>query len=494
MKKLLVIIIVALGMTSCKKFLQEYSQTDITPKSTRDFGNLLFTEGYPGRNIFLQPWMCYLDDDVQCYSGPVMQDPRPPAAAGIFQWQTNFDRLMAAEGYGYKTNTWGEYYRLLLGVNVTLGGVDNSVGSQEEKDILKGQAYTLRAFYHFMLVNIYAKPYNDSTTTPDKSPGIPIRITADLSDVFLARNTVKEVYEQITQDLEQATRLLDKYKKSVETYHISHVAAHLLASRVYLYMENWEKCIAHADAVLRQRSMLMNLNTWGDPDPETHPLAGINNEETIFAYGSPLEQLNFPFTIGYEVSYNLYHSFEDDDLRKQIGIAVIPPFMKQYIPVELGQQKITNTYKSQDSYFANGWRTSEAYLNRAEAYIQLYKTRGDAGAAAEALKSLNALRSYRIDMASFKAWDIKPADELLRMCRQERRRELFREELHRWFDLRRYGMPAIEHIYTPNETTVQVFRLEARDPMYVMPIPDDVLNRNPALVQNPLYSGTRKPQ
>ena len=82
---------------------------------------------------------------------------------------------------------------------------------------------------------------------------------------------------------------------------------------------------------------------------------------------------------------------------------------------------------------------------------------------------------------------------MLQMCREERRRELFREELHRWFDLRRYGMPAIEHIYRPSVTTTQVFRLEARDPMYVMSIPDDVLNRNPALLQNPVYPGERKP-
>ncbi|NML39923.1 RagB/SusD family nutrient uptake outer membrane protein [Chitinophaga sp. G-6-1-13] len=494
MKKLLVIIIVALGLTSCKKFLQEYSQTDITPKSARDFGSLLFTEGYPTLNVFLQPWAIYLDDDVQCYSGPVVQDPGPAVTAGVFQWQPDMYRRLAAQGYGYKTNTWGIYYRLLLGVNIALEGLDKSIGTQEEKELLKGEAYALRAFYHFMLVNLYAKPYNDSTTTPDKSPGIPIRTSGDLSDVFLTRNTVKEVYDRITLDLDSAVFLLDKYKKNVELFRISAPATHLLASRVYLYMENWEKCIQHADAALAQRAQLMNFNTWGEPDTDSRPLVGIHNEETLFAYGEPEEQISMPYGNSYEVSYNLYHTFEDNDLRKQVAINQVPPFMKQFLPVELAQLKVYSTYKSMGNHLANGWRVAELYLNRAEAYIQLYKTKGDAGAAAEALKSLNMLRSYRIDMATFKAWDIKPAAELLRMCREERRRELFREELHRWFDLRRYGMPAIEHIYTPNETTVQVFRLEARDPMYVMPIPDDVLNRNPALTQNPLYSGARMPK
>lgn len=437
--------------------------------------------------------MAYLDDDVECYSGPVMQDPRPSAAAGIFQWQTDFERQLAGEGYGYKTNTWSVYYRLLLGVNVSLGGLETAAGTQEEREVYKGEAYALRAFYHFMLVNIYAKPYNDSTTTPDKSPGVPIRTKGELTDVFLTRNSVKEVYDQITRDLDSAVFLLDKHRKNVELFRMSGTAAHLLASRVYLYMENWDKCIEHADEVLKQRALLMNFNTWGYPDPENHPLTGLHNEETLFGYGLPEEQINQPFGTGYEVSYNLFNTFEDNDLRKTIGITVLPPEMKQFVPVELGQMKTYGSYQTQNTNFTNSWRVAEAYLNRAEAYIQRYKTTGDAGAAAAALQSLNKLRSYRISTASFKEWEVKPAAELLRMCREERRRELFREELHRWFDLRRYGMPAIEHIYRPNMTTVQVFRLETRDPMYVMPIPDEVLNRNPALQQNQLYSGTRMP-
>lgn len=494
MKKLILITIGALCMVSCKKFLEEYSQTDVTPKSAADFGEILFSDGYPDNRKTLQPWMVYLDDDTECYFGPSVDNKSITGGpAPIFQWQPDFVLGSAAAGFTTSFNTWGAYYHLLMGTNVVLGYLDKASGTEQLKDRFKGEAYTLRAFYHFMLVNIYARPYNDSTTTPDKSPGIPIRTTASLSDNYLSRNTVKEVYDQITSDLDSATYFLDKEKKTYEIYRVSHVAAHLLASRVYLYMENWDKAIEHANKVLLYHPQLMDMNTWGGmPDPENKPVVGQQNVETIWCYGKSEEQVVSPGSIAYDLSHNLVNTFEDNDLRKQVCLFVTPEVLKPYIAPDFTQGKYV--IFSSVVTLPNSWRSAEAYLNRAEAYIQKYRSKGDGNAATQALISLNTLRASRIDRSSFKEWTIQPGDQLLQMCRAERRRELFREETHRWFDLRRYGMPAITHIYRPDEFTVETYRLPAKDRQYVAPIPEEVLVRNPALVQNPLYTGKRMPE
>ncbi|MGF6849803.1 hypothetical protein QFZ51_005038 [Chitinophaga sp. W3I9] len=496
MKKSLLVIIGALCLVSCKKFLQEYSPTDVIPKSTHDFGEILYYDGYPTASTLLQPWMVFLDDDTQGYTGPLMAHSNAPLLpAPIFQWQPDMEPATAAAGNAINFNTWSTYYKLLLGVNVALQYMDNSTGLQADKDQFKGEAYTLRAFYHFMLVNIYAKPYNDSLTTPDKSPGVPIRKTADLSDAFLSRNTVKEVYNQIVSDLDSGIYLLDKYKANREYYRVSHVAAHLLASRVFLYMEDWDKAISHADEVLRYHPQLMDLNTWGGmPDTENKMLIGPSNIESIWNYGQGEEQLPNTYSEAYDISYDLVNCFEENDLRRQTGFYINPEFMKEFLTPDFSQMKNVPSVSGHSAELTNSWRSSEAYLNRAEAYIQKYRKTGDGNAAAQALVSLNTLRANRIDRASFTPWIVKPGDVLLQMCRTERRRELYREEAHRWFDLRRYGMPSIKHIFTPNQVTVQVFRLPARDPQYIMPIPTDVLSRNPALTQNPLFAGKRLPE
>jgi hypothetical protein len=495
MKKLILIIMGALCLVSCRKFLEEYSQTDVTPKSTRDFGEILTSDGYPGTRTVLQPWMVFLDDDVECYNGPTATIASINNASAVFQWQPDFVARTAAAGNDLSFNTWKNYYQLLLGANVVLQYLDNSIGAQQDKDQLKGEAYTLRAFYHFMLVNIYAKPYNDSTTTPDKSPGIPIRTSAGLSDGYLSRNTVKEVYAQIVNDLDSAIYLLDIGKKDQGNIRISHVAAHLLASRVYLYMENWEKTIEHADKVLQYHPQLMDLNNWGGiPDYDANPMVGQFNIETIWCYGQPQEHITEPYRIEYEISHDLANTFEESDQRAFIGFSPNPEFLKPYIPADISQMKYGSVTESKKMILPNSWRSAEAYLNRAEAYIQLYKTKGDANAATQALQNLNRLRAARIDRAAFTAWTLQPADQLLQLCRAERRRELFLEETHRWFDLRRYGMPSITHVFRADQIKVQTYRLPAKDPLYVIPIPDEVITRNPVLQQNLLFSGTRVPE
>ena len=63
--------------------------------------------------------------------------------------------------------------------------------------------------------------------------------------------------------------------------------------------------------------------------------------------------------------------------------------------------------------------------------------------------------------------------------REERRRELF-GEFHRWYDLRRYGMPQIEHHYLD-----EIYILPAGDLRYTLQIPQVELDYNPDMKKNP---------
>ncbi|MEC5142945.1 RagB/SusD family nutrient uptake outer membrane protein [Chitinophaga sp. 212800010-3] len=499
MKRIAIITICVLGLVSCKKFLAERSQSDVIPRSTKDFGEILYSNGYPTVSTLMQPYITLMDDDVQSYNGNSLIDIQPAVThnAGAYQWQPDFIDVCKAAGSSTTEsfNSWTVYYQLILGTNVALQYLDGSDGSTAEKNMYKGEAYALRAFYYFMLVNLYGKPYNDSSTTPDKSPGVPLMLSANLSEALPARNSVKEVYDRVVKDLDSAMILLDQVKINRPSYRISNVAAHLLASRIYLHMEQWNKVIEHADYVLSYHPQLMDLNTWGDPDPVNKRIIGAGNVETIWYYGSNDEGFTEGMNTAYDISGSLAACFDSTDARTKVYFQETLPFLKQYTPCDYGSQKSWGS--SGDATHTNmgsSWRSSEAYLNRAEAYIQLYKTKGDVSAATEALKSLNTLRAKRIDPASFANWGVRPPDELLQMCRTERRRELFRECTHRWFDLRRYGMPSITHIYAPTPTTRVIYKLAARDPQYVIPIPNKILIRNTALMQNLQLTGPRQGQ
>ena len=142
---------------------------------------------------------------------------------------------------------------------------------------------------------------------------------------------------------------------------------------------------------------------------------------------------------------------------------------KQLCPGELGQGGGAKTP-------ANAIRISEAYLTRAEAKVLSTTNTDESGALAD----LNELRRHRIMGYA----DETSTTGLLEKIRQERRLELC-YEFHRWFDLRRYGMPSITREFKQRkEDQYRIYTLKEKDPMYTLPFPLDVVNKNIQLVQN----------
>lgn len=63
---------------------------------------------------------------------------------------------------------WSTLYKNIYTCNVVLNYIDDVTGDDETlRNQLKGEAYFGRAFYHFMLVNMYAKQYDSSTASSD---------------------------------------------------------------------------------------------------------------------------------------------------------------------------------------------------------------------------------------------------------------------------------------------------------------------------------------
>jgi putative lipoprotein len=67
--------------------------------------------------------------------------------------------------------------------------------------------------------------------------------------------------------------------------------------------------------------------------------------------------------------------------------------------------------------------------------------------------------------------------------RDERRRELC-FEFHRWFDLRRYGMDEMKHLWYDNSGNPVEYKLEKNDSGFTLLIPQEAFNLNHSLVQN----------
>ena len=433
-------------LEACSDFLEEQSQDEVIVRTVTDYSQFLLGSAYDMRNS--GEILYLLDDDValeekQYYVG---DNANAINYFGYFTWQPDM-----WERWYKITDAYVSIYGQLKGVNATLDGIDEATGSDVERDYVKAEALGLRGYYYFMLINLYGEPYNHNK----QSLGVPLKLTAGLVENGIERNTVEEVYTQIVKDLTASAELFDRHPKRGKNYRFNQTCAYIMLSRVYLYMEQWENVEKAASKAIETAEGLTNYTTL-----VSITTASYSNSEVEWIYGAGAVRS------GYRPSQELYDQFEDNDLRKKFWFS--NGFSGFTTSKKIGD------YAASSSAPTNTIRISEAYLNRAEAYAQMK------GNETKAIADLNALRRYRI----IDYQDITDAADLLQEIRQERRRELCFDE-HRWFDLRRYGMPSIAHRYkAAKEDKWLTFTLREKDPLYTLPFSNLVMMNNNSLKQN----------
>ncbi|MCM1312530.1 MAG: RagB/SusD family nutrient uptake outer membrane protein [Bacteroides sp.] len=474
MKRINSILLAALAVafTSCGDFLEEVSQDEFEPKTTNSFIELMNGEGYISFPV--DPMTYMMDDDVNgCKSAFWTNAIR--TRQEIFCWQPDFWRLEdeCSDLLASIKNSYQNIYKAIAVCNIIIERAPKSQGTQEEKDICCGEAKTMRAFYYLQLVNTYALPYNDSQTSPEANLGVSLVTESEVKETGMPRATVAKVYEQIIRDIEDACELFGDNKTDRGKYRVAYTAAHLLASRIYLHTENWEKVVEHATKAMEAAPPLANLNSYtiDNVQSPTNGVISTKFPEVIFIGG--MKAMSGAYGLmgtPYGVSTDFASTFSVMDSRMNV---YLQPSGYDY------PYRIFKICADEHEFV---WRTAELYLNRAEAYFNQYK-RGDIAAGKKCTDDLEALMAKRY-LRHTPPTD-SDIDVLQSLLRSERRKELCYEGF-RFFDLKRYGMPSIEHVMIGENGGSTTYTLEERDPAYCVPLPDKALDHNENLVQNPL--------
>lgn len=493
--KSIIITIGLLGLLlchGCNGFLDEYSQDEVRPAEVSDIEQLLLGNAYldPDKNETIYGAMDIFTDDVECYGLPAEHHRTYfEKMKWRFLWDAN---MFTNSGGGYDKTYWGLLYEKILGCNIVLDCLDDMRGDDHQRENLRGEALVLRSYYYLILVNMYGIPYNEGN--PIENLGVPLKLSMDVKDERMPRNTVAEVYAQLEKDLLRGNDLLTRYDISKTFFRITHVAAKALLSRLYLYMEDWDKALVYADSVLQLKPELLdfNKNKWNDVSTYrgSYVYNPDNADEVIWMRE---EYIQHP-----EIDASLYMYAASQDLLNLYG----PCEGRQYVVdrkiKDIRANVYFNWHMNSSWVYARGFiatggchneafqglRTAEMYLNRAEAYIRKYMQEGDENARGKALDDLNELRRHRFNTDfPYEEVNIQDGNDLFEFYKEERRRELAGDGQHRWCDLRRYGMPEIEHVFfeKPTDNKVRVPLLKNR---YVLPIPEEAIRVNPLLKQN----------
>lgn len=497
MKKFIFIVLVAL-IWGCDDFLEEKSQSEIRPTTVKDMEKLLEGEAYftmyegpvfnTETDIFTDDWKCNMLNIPKSYLDKKLKD------RYHFMW----DPLMfEEEGGGLDMTFWTVPYNRIKGCNVILEYMDEMSGDEVKKVHLLGEAYTLRGFYYLMLVNFFGLPYNEGN--PAEHLGVPLKLVSGVTDEKFKRNSVAECYAQIEKDLLKGAKLMEQGKEKVSALNkrLNYLAGYALLSRMYLYLEDWENVLKCSDLVLNVKNDLVdmrlsNVGVYEGSSPEILWGGACQWYESG-------NSVKYPYTISGE----LVGVYQEDVNNAIVDIRGDYINKRRATFLKYGREDIYSdpfTFDHSDYWVSfvfkcnntfdpvcGGIRVAEMYLNRAEAYIRKYMETGNVEDAKKALEDLNELRRHRFEdgYVDKKISDFTTREELLAFCLRERRRELCGEGNHRWFDLRRTGMPEIKHIYLDeNGGQATEYVLEKGDRRYALPIPKEVLKRNSGLVQN----------
>ena len=375
----------------------------------------------------------------------------------------------------YVEDCWIDGYGLVNICNTLLDPEILAVlETQEDKDLVEGEARFLRGWVIFEMTRLFGLPYEAGAQ--NTQPGIPIVLTPtkDVSDaVAVARNTVEECYTQALTDLTAARDLLPEDNG----VYASTYAASAILARLYLQQGNFTGAATEASRVIESGSFSL----------EASPLMPFNNrassQEVIFALQNNIASNTSTLTVmyaslngmgrgDYDIQPGFLAKFDQSDLRGMLQedteasytIAEITDMYYIGVGTILNNGGI-NTSKWGD-YYANIplIRLAEMYLIRAEAN---FEKGGSPIGPNTPTQDINVVRAR--SLAPVYAGTVTQAQ-----IRAERYFELCWEG-HRLHDLKRW------------HTNVGTLAYNAGN--LILPIPFRELEVNDLLEQNPWYSG-----
>ena len=447
MKKLISIlsIIALLINTGCDNFLDITPTGRVIPETAKDYRELM-TRAYSmmpesrGLTAFIADEIDMTSEDLDPYDKNSFID--------LWLWNNvnpsgttiNFD--------------WGTYYKMIFVANTIIENEKMiTEGSEAEISQIVGEAYMMRAYNHFILVNLYSLPYNKETAA--NNTGIPLKLNSSMDEV-LRPSSVAEVYASVLSDIDNAEKRLN-----VETweegynYRFNTLSADALRSRVYLYMGEWEECYNASERVLAKKSDLVDLVS-GRVLPNAY-----NSVENIVAL-----EMNMTSTyanVDKLVPASLYTSYlsgtQDQRSRK-------------YYKTEIGGYSLL---KGGSSTYRCSFRVGEIYLNSAEAALKNHQPEMAKNRLLQLLQKRYQATPYQEAVTRINAMD---DDALLDEIYLQRRLELAYEG-HRWFDIRR--MEKEKRPVLTREYEGETYRIEDNYPELTIKIPDEAREANPYL-------------
>ena len=388
---------------------------------------------------------------------------------------------METFSYTPRTEELNSYWKLqfkgITQCNLVLDNIVKVNMSEGSKNQIIGEALFLRSYYYFLLTQVFGDvPLYLKVTPPDQ--------------LKIKKSSKADIYKQISSDCDKAANLLPLSHNGSNTGRATKGAALALAAKVSLYVNDYNKVLEYTSKIkalntyklvkdYRENFMKLSQNNTESVWEIQHTNLELGVGNFINQWWASIKFLGYGFA---EVTPLYVSVFEPNDPRLKFTVEMNnDPYFgliyknsfssTTYSPRKFLQSNSELTQKADGDINYPAIRYAEVLLWEAEALIEL-------GRMQEALAPLETVRARaRAQTAvpgTLPAITSTNQVTLRQAVRRERQTELG-FELHRFFDLVRWGI-AVESLPGFQKGKHEVF-----------PIPQTEIDLNPSLLQNPNY-------
>ena len=375
---------------------------------------------------------------------------------------------------------WADAYGIIGNINIAIPQIeacaDPALSSARKAQIL-GEAKFMRAFTYFDMVRLFGK--------------LPIILKpADLTNsesliksTFVPQSSVDSVYDAILQDLWYAKDNVQNDNIPSNKMVVTKGAVNSILAKVYASMPtpNWDSVAYYCDQVIPNYSLVPDFNFLWDNDHK-------NNSEAIWEFNYvgwsvvgnwiPSQFIGDGWKKFSTPTNDLVNTFreEGDSVRLHASISFVDYGWSDPYWKNTGNYPILSKYNDPNNGTNDFYaiRLADILLLRAEAY----NNKGDI---TDAATLVNQVRK-RVDLPNTTA---ATQADMAQAIATERRLELAFEG-HRRFDLIRTGK-AIEVMNAQKDGAGNNLNYNVQPYQLVYPVPQQQLDLNPKLVQNPGY-------
>lgn len=442
-------------LNGCSDFLDVVPKGKNTLNSLEDLETLLNDDYAGGWGIFSEDLLLITNELYPAKSPAFYISEGKGLTYGYMTYDESVDRESLTETNGFYSQT----YQKIATYNVLISKINDVSGDNTRKQALVAEAKALRAWSHWLLVNIFAKAYTPATANTEG--GIPY-VTDVNFDSKNEKLTLETVYRKLLEDLSDDIigQLPDD---PVNIQRVGKAFGYAVRAKIYLSMHNYTKALENAEKSLSFNNKIEDRRGFIGSTPVRTKEA----EDNIFyAPGS------YSYPVWNVISAEWAELYEPGDI------------MWKYTDLYEDASETQGidgcyTWKNGTKYICNsvGIRTEEMILIKAECLARNNST------PEEAMKTLNDLRKYRIHPDVFRELEARDREEAMKhIINVSRIENLF--TYNNFFNLKRWNT---EEQYKRDITRTvngKTYTLKPDSPYWVMPFPSQATLYNSSLTQN----------